>query len=724
MIFSTTTYTYPDSWVYNNNYYATGANAGVQYEWICPPGVFHVSVVCVGGGAAGSWTLPPGGNVELGGGGGGGLGWRNRIPVIPGNTYIVQVGGFGYGGGSTPDVEWGTPGGNSWFMNVNCVAGLGGSNSSASLGYGAGGGFVGEGGGYGGNGGIAYIPIADPYSSTGGGGGGAGGYSGNGGNGGNFITAANGGSGGGGAGGSGGGVGYNPEPTPAYGFAGTGGGGGVSLLGQGDNGIINWAKYVYPGALLNGAGGGAGGGNFQPMGVDTNSSGGTNADNYQGRTGGGRGGSYGGGGGTAWPESPTYSGGGVGYGGLGGVRIIATRNLAGDRLFPNVNTANLITSTVSTGFTFLGNEERGQVEFTIPGTYTWTAPATMGVSVVAIGGGGGPGGGGLSTNRPGGGGGGGLGWRNNIPVIAGNTYTVVVGTGGYMTPPSSGAKVATDSYFISNAVVAGFGGYNGKGLGGPTASYTPTQLAATGGAGGGFVGQGGGNGGKGGTVGFNPVLGIIAPGGGGGAGGYTAPGGAGGGVGAPVGPAPAAPPWIITIGAGSDSTGGGGGGGQSGTFHGPPAIPTIQQTSQGGGGGGVGFYGKFANGVGGSGGAVGPSSSAVQNQFGAGGSGGTNGYDGWQFSEYFPTPFPAQPAPSVPGVGNPGGLYGGGAGGIADSPAQPASPTSPHYSRIYGGNGAVRIMWPSVGSNPRMYANTLTTDQQVRTGGNFGFTIS
>jgi len=64
----------------------------------------------------------------------------------------------------------------------------------------------------------------------------------------------------------------------------------------------------------------------------------------------------------------------------------------------------------------------GQAEFTTPGTYSWTAPAGVtSVSVVAIG----PG----ATNA---GGGGGLTWANGLTVTPGNSYSVVVGQGGFV----------------------------------------------------------------------------------------------------------------------------------------------------------------------------------------------------------------------------------------------------------------------------------------------------
>ena len=119
-----------------------------------------------------------------------------------------------------------------------------------------------------------------------------------------------------------------------------------------------------------------------------------------------------------------------------------------------------------------------QVTYATPGTFTWTAPAGVtSVSVVAVGGG--------SV------GGGGLGWKNNIPVVPGTKYTVVVGAGAQanISPLNAGS-----SYFMSATTVKGGG--------------------ATGISGGTWLGDGGGNGGKG-----------DANYGGAGAGGYTGKGG-------------------------------------------------------------------------------------------------------------------------------------------------------------------------------------------------------
>ena len=185
-------------------------------------------------------------------------------------------------------------------------------------------------------------------------------------------------------------------------------------------------------------------------------------------------------------------------------------------------------------------------EYTTPGTYAWTAPEGVNeVSVVAVGGGGG-GNQGNSTNA-GGGGGGGLGWKYSIQVTPGESYTVVVGSGGNRDTDADGGYNSTNggtSYFISSGTVAGLGGSRG--------------IEGTGGAGGGFVGDGGGSGGRGGNSDGDDA------GGGGGAGGYTGNGGAGGNPDQ----------------AGASGSGGGGGGAGSG-----------DSADASGGGGGVGIDG-------------------------------------------------------------------------------------------------------------------------------------
>jgi hypothetical protein len=247
----------------------------------------------------------------------------------------------------------------------------------------------------------------------------------------------------------------------------------------------------------------------------------------------------------------------------------------------------------------------GQAAFTTPGTFSWTAPnGATEVSVVCIGGGGS----GANGNGGNAGAGGGLGWRNNIPVVAGQSYTVQVGAGG---PPRNypgsyqPGTAGGQSFFINAATVSGNGGGAGQ--------ISNTFQTAIGG---GFTapGGGGGNGGNGGI----DTSGNAAGPGGGGAGGYTGTGGTGGNQNS-------------NGSAGNGGGGGGGGGGQGGSSFG------------GHGGGGTGLLGAGASGAGG-----------VGNQptgAGGGGSGGGNGI--------------SAPNASYTG-GGAGGIYGGGGGGTND----------------------------------------------------------
>jgi hypothetical protein len=162
----------------------------------------------------------------------------------------------------------------------------------------------------------------------------------------------------------------------------------------------------------------------------------------------------------------------------------------------------------------------GQQSYTSPGTYTWTAPAGVNdVSVVCIGGGGGGG-----PNN--GGNGGSLGWKNNIPVIPGQTYTVVVGRGGYGGSNDFSYRKGEDSYFINLSTV---GAQGSGGLGQLIGEY----YGAGGGRGGsGYWGGGGAGGYAGNGGGFNGISSITPTGGAGGCGGNGSfPSGDGGGVG-------------------------------------------------------------------------------------------------------------------------------------------------------------------------------------------------
>lgn len=259
------------------------------YSWTPPAGVFSVSVVAVGGGGGGNSQNGAGGA----GGGGGGLGYKSGIPVVPGQSYTVVVGS----GGTRATSAAAADGGNSYFIDTNTVAGLGGDGGN--LGVAANGGsYVGDGGGNGGSV-AAHTSTVDAT-----GGGGAGGYSGAGGNGGSINAAGSAGSGGGGGGGGAGG-------SSDYGA----GGGGVGIYGEGTSGA---------GGAYNGADGipGLGG------------SGGQQGVNLFGGTGSGDrtyGGAYGGGGGGAELSGEQ------GNGGKGAVRII----WGPGRSYPSTNTADV-----------------------------------------------------------------------------------------------------------------------------------------------------------------------------------------------------------------------------------------------------------------------------------------------------------------------------------------------------------------------------------------------
>lgn len=211
--------------------------------------------------------------------------------------------------------------------------------------------------------------------------------------------------------------------------------------------------------------------------------------------------------------------------------------------------------------------------YTVPGTYTFIAPSfATSVSAVAIGGGASavP----LGWNYGDGGGGGGLGWKNNIPVTPGCSYTVVVGQGGYQ---SAGGN----SFFANSSTVWGGGGGYGDG----TRYRNP----------GGYVGDGGGCGGRGGDT-----IGSFDTGGGGGAGGYCGNGGAG----------------AVRGGSACAGCGGGAGGGVGHRFVG------------GGAGGGVNVFGQGANGAAGGGAGAGGGGGSCGDSGGGGGGDGSGGSGG------------------------------------------------------------------------------------------------
>jgi hypothetical protein len=208
---------------------------------------------------------------------------------------------------------------------------------------------------------------------------------------------------------------------------------------------------------------------------------------------------------------------------------------------------------------------RGEAVYNIPGTYQWTAPAGVtSVSVVAIGGGA-SGAVGYINNTTGsalGGGGGALAWKNNIPVVPGQSYTVVVGAGGRSvvrtTNGFTNGNPGGQSYFIDTSILRAGGGTN------TTSNST-------------FTGDGGGNGSRARNVQSTSTY--LTAHGGAGAGGY---GGFGGAAGYATSTTLVAPTSSI-------ASGGGGGSATTGTL-----TRTIRTGFDGGG---VGIYGQGTNGT-------------------------------------------------------------------------------------------------------------------------------
>ena len=303
------------------------------FTWTAPAGVTSVSVVAVGGGGGGAsgYDSGAGGNLanfDAPGGGGGGLGWKNNIPVVPGQSYTVQVGAGG-GDGTT-----GGDGGDSWFINSITVAGLGGAGGNYTETSTPGGSYVGDGGGVGGEAGN-WIGNQNAYA-VGSGGGGAGGYAGNGGaghDGANVHSEPTGGGGGGGY-----------SATNRFG----GGGGGVGIYGLGANGTRGIGVDASNNGQPGGGGSGGANGNTGPTSGTTS-----------------RGGAYGGGAGGV--RSYSWRNIGEGEGGSGAVRII----WPGDqRQFPSTRTANeipeanytiTVTNNSAASYQLVGSDQNGTV---------------------------------------------------------------------------------------------------------------------------------------------------------------------------------------------------------------------------------------------------------------------------------------------------------------------------------------------------------------------------
>ena len=282
----------------------------------------------------------------------------------------------------------------------------------------------------------------------------------------------------------------------------------------------------------------------------------------------------------------------------------------------------------------------GQQAYTAAGTYTFIpAAGVTSVSVVCVGAGGNSAGSPWSGQS-----GGGLGYKNNYAVTPGTSYAVVVGAPSAATTGDGGV-----SYFVSTAVVAGYGGLS-------TQTAAPASKS-----GGGYVGDGGGQGGtayRGYDVQKCP--------GGGGAGGYSGTGGYGSGV---------------SDGGrdGQVGTGGGGGGGGRGGSNAASGVCSGQTSSSpGGAGGGVGILGQGADGTAGAGSLT---SSGSSGGAGSSGSGATYGGGSSGTYQYYYTATDPK-----------GGTY-----CDVQYPNGPAA-----------GGGAVRIIWAGESGLTRTFPSTNT----------------
>jgi hyaluronate lyase len=108
--------------------------------WLCPSNVTAVQIECWGAGGAGGSAQRVGGSgtVQFGGGGAGGAYAKvTNYPVVPGNTYYINVGTCASNTNSVTGVS--VSGGDSWFNSVNSTNSLpvlakGGSGGNSAIG--------------------------------------------------------------------------------------------------------------------------------------------------------------------------------------------------------------------------------------------------------------------------------------------------------------------------------------------------------------------------------------------------------------------------------------------------------------------------------------------------------------------------------------------------------------------------------------------------------------
>ncbi len=105
--------------------------------WVCPSNVTAVQVECWGGGGAGGSAQKASGTAQCGGGGAGGAYAKaSNYPVIPGNTYYINVGASASNNSSVTGVS--VAGGDSWFNSNNVTSTLvlakGGAGGNSAIG--------------------------------------------------------------------------------------------------------------------------------------------------------------------------------------------------------------------------------------------------------------------------------------------------------------------------------------------------------------------------------------------------------------------------------------------------------------------------------------------------------------------------------------------------------------------------------------------------------------
>jgi predicted ribosomally synthesized peptide with SipW-like signal peptide len=217
-----------------------------SHTWEAPPGVTSVCVVCIGGGGGGMYFNASGTNYTfaMSGGGGGTLAYLNDYPVVPGQSYTVQVGAGGSAGPGNAYTTGSTAGGESYAFGLDICRAFGGnpgeynvdvatagwsiSSAYGTFGRGPGGGTI-----------RAPSPGTSGYGPCGGGG--AGGYGtddgvGTGGTGRDDLVAS--GDNGTGGSGAGGGACNTTTNIDLHDHV-SGGGGGTGIYGEGASGIAS-----------------------------------------------------------------------------------------------------------------------------------------------------------------------------------------------------------------------------------------------------------------------------------------------------------------------------------------------------------------------------------------------------------------------------------------------------------------------------------------------------